>query len=126
MSDIDLSGKWSGFFNYPVALPPVNFEAVLNDVGGRLTGSTSEPDRFGRTIGAVIDGSRQGASVTFIKMYDAADGEYDVVRYAGTAAAGGDEIEGRWVVAENWSGTFLMVRGGRAAEAMEQKAEEPV
>jgi hypothetical protein len=33
MSEIDLSGKWSGFFNYPGAIPPVNFEAVLNVPG---------------------------------------------------------------------------------------------
>ena len=126
-NSLDLTGNWAGFYNYPVAAPPVNFQAVLHDSGGRLTGTTSEPGDAGAgTLHAVIDGRRQGAAVSFLKMYDQADEDYDSVQYSGTVASGGDEIEGRWQVAGGWSGTFLMVRARRAFEEAERLEAETV
>ena len=124
---LDLTGEWAGFYNYPVPAPPVNFEAVLHDLGGRLTGTTAEPDdTSGGTLHAVVDGRRQGAAVSFLKMYDQADEHYDTVQYSGTVASGGDEIEGRWQVAGGWSGTFLMVRARGAAEEAELQEAETI
>ena len=129
-ADLDLSGQWTGFFNYPVAAQPVNFEAVLHDAAGRLTGTTTEPGTtrgsLGRTLHAVIDGHREGRSVSFIKMYDDADGEYDSVRYTGAVAGGGDEIAGSWEIPGIWSGTFLMVRRPAASQSERREAGEEV
>ena len=128
--DIDLSGRWAGFFNYPDSGPPVNFEAVLREHAGRLTGTTTElgdtPDTLGRVLNGVIDGHRDGASVHFIKMYEEADEEYDVVHYSGRVEAGGNEIAGRWEIPRIWSGTFLMVRNAGTAEPIERAVEETV
>jgi len=127
--DLDLSGEWTGVYNYPVAIPPVSFEAAIQDQGGRISGTTSEvgPSAFGSPSkrDAVIDGHREGRSVRFIKMYDRADEEYDVVTYAGSIEAEGDEIGGTWAVAGT-SGTFLMVRRSRASEAVERETDERI
>ncbi len=130
MSDaVDLSGEWTGVYNYPFALPPVAFEAVLLDGNGRISGTTSEmggtPFSPKRRLDAVIDGSRNGRSVQFIKMYDQADGEYDVVQYEGTIDPDGDEIGGRWVVS-GMTGTFLMVRQSKAKEMAKLAIEEKI
>ena len=129
-ADLDLSGDWAGFFNYPSARPAVNFEAVLRDVDGRLTGTSTEisdmPTSFGALLHAVLDGQREGSSVSFLKMYEDADEEYDVVRYTGTVDAGGDEIAGQWEIPGVWSGTFLMIRAAGAAETIEREVTEEV
>src|SRR3546814_17044997 len=64
----------------------------------------------GQTLHAVIDGRRKGGSIRFLKMYDEAEGGYDVVHYDGALHADGNEIEGQWQIAGIWSGTFLMIR----------------
>ena len=38
-ADLDLSGRWTGMFNYPGPFPPVGFEAELRDQGGSITGT---------------------------------------------------------------------------------------
>lgn len=127
--DLDLSGEWTGVYNYPVALPPVAFEAVIQDLSGRINGTTREvgPSAFGSPSrrDAVIDGHRQGRSVRFIKMYDRADEEYDVVIYSGSIEAEGDEIGGTWSLAGT-SGTFLMVRRSRSSGTVERETEERI
>ena len=129
-TDIDLSGRWMGFFNYPVARPPVSFEASLHDSGGVITGVTTEPSDvpggLARTVSATIDGRREGSSVTFVKVYDQFDGHYDLVHYQGAVQAGRDEIEGRWEIPGNWGGTFLMVRASGTSEEIELEVEDPV
>ena len=127
---VDLTGRWTGFFNYPASTRAVNFEAVLRDDDGRLTGTTTEPGDTLRTVGglvtAQIDGGRDGHSVSFVKIYDAADSEYDLVHYSGTVEAEGNEIGGRWEIQSGWSGSFLMVRSAGAAQQIEQEAVESV
>lgn len=123
--ELDLTGQWAGFYNYPVPAPPVNFQAVLQDSGGRLSGTIAEPDDARAsegTLHAVIDGRREGAAISFLKMYDEADEYYDTVHYMGTVTSGGDEIEGRWEVRGGWSGTFLMVRARGASDQAEREA----
>ena len=125
MKGIDLSGRWSGFYSYPVALPPVAFEAELREVAGRLTGTTSESED-GRPLNAVLDGHRSGRSVRFAKMYEAADEGYDTVEYVGELSEDGNEISGRWRISGIWSGTFLMVRAGGKREEAERKVSAEV
>jgi len=125
----DLSGHWSGFYNYPGEGPPVRFDTDLRESSGRLTGTTTEssdlPDRCGETLHAVIDGHREGLSVSFLKMYEA-DDDHDVVHYQGTLHVDGNEIEGRWDIPGIWSGTFLMVRASGLQEEVIVAEEAPV
>jgi hypothetical protein len=127
-TDLDLSGEWTGFFNYPRLLPPTNFTASLRDHGGALAGETAEPDLHnpGNVLHAVIDGTRDGSEVSFTKIYDDLLHAADVVHYRGTVQAGGDEIEGSWDIPGVWSGTFLMIRGAGAAETIEREVTEEV
>ena len=117
----DLSGGWRGTFHYPHGLPPTYFSVILSDRDGLLSGTVEEPLplELGRsgTIGATLDGRRQGSSVRFTKFYDP-DRDFDAVAYEGTISPEGDEVSGRWNIAGAWSGTVLMVREpGQAAEA---------
>jgi hypothetical protein len=128
-AEYDLSGAWSGIYSYPSRFPPNSFEAVLRDAGGSLTGTTTERDGVfdgNRTLHAVIDGQREGASVRFLKMYDMGGEDYDVVRYTGIVTEGGDEISGTWEVPGRWQGSFLMVRGPRAGAAIERRVTEKI
>ena len=126
---LDLSGEWTGIYNYPIAMPPVAFEAAVHEAGGRISGTTTEmggtPFSPKRRLDAVIDGTRAGQAVTFIKMYDQADGEYDVVQYSGTLDPEGEEIGGHWTVS-GMSGTFLMIRRSRTKESVSLEAEEKI
>ena len=126
--DYDLSGQWSGIFNYPSMFPPNSFEATIRDVGGVITGLITQPrevfDVPGPSRQAVIEGSRSGATLSFIKIYD--DLERPTPHYHGTVQPGGDEIEGEWTIPGDWSGTFLMIRGSRAGESVERRVSEKV
>ncbi len=110
----DLSGKWSGIFNYPHTEPPTAFEADIADLGGSIVGTVHEPNLYsnppGALIAAAIDGHRDGRSVTFSKFYDASEGYDDMVVYTGTLNDEATEISGRWTIPGVWSGTFLMIR----------------
>ena len=129
-SDIDLTGQWSGLFNYPDGGPATPFEAELRESAGCVTGTTTEPGdtiaSAGQILHAVIDGRRDGSSVRFLKMYDGAIQDYDVVHNEGVVHADGDEIDGRWTVPGIWSGTFLMVRTRKEEQAAERKVSEEV
>jgi len=124
----DLSGQWSGIYNYPSLYPPNTFEATIRDTGGVVTGVISQPGEFFEPAGtvqtAVIEGSRSGTSLSFIKMYD--DLNRPTPHYHGTIQPGGDEIEGEWTIPGNWSGTFLMVRGPRAKASVERRVTEKI
>ena len=125
-AEYDLSGQWSGIYNYPSLYPPNTFEATIRDSGGLVTGVISQPGEFFEAAGtvqhAVIEGSRTGSTLAFIKIYD--DLARPTPHYRGTIQPGGDEIEGEWTIPGDWSGTFLMIRGARAGEAIERKVSE--
>ncbi|HEX4738242.1 MAG TPA: hypothetical protein VH331_11840 [Allosphingosinicella sp.] len=124
-ADLDLTGRWSGIYNYPHTMPPTPFEAVLRDGGGLITGETVEPGGRGGTLHAMVEGQRQGSAVRFAKLYDEPPRAAYRVDYVGAIADGGDEIHGRWQIPGNWSGTFLMVReGGAEEEAAERESAE--
>ena len=70
----DLSGLWSGIYTYPSLYPPNMFEATIRDTGGLITGVISQPGEFfeppGTVQHAVIEGSREGGTLSFVKIYD--------------------------------------------------------
>ena len=127
-ADHDLSGEWSGIYNYPAHYPPNSFEAVIRDSGGAISGVIRQPGEFFEPPGtfqhAVIEGSREGSLLRFVKIYD--DLSRPTPHYRGTIQPGGDEIEGEWTIPGDWSGTFLMIRGSRAQEEMVRRIEEKV
>lgn len=126
----DLTGRWTGIFNYPSSDPPNSFEAELRDSGGLLTGLTTELDDHpygpGEILHAVIDGRREGSVVRFNKRYDDFDLMPDLVHYDGFIHPGGDEIEGQWEIEGFWSGTFMMVRRGGSGEEVAEMVSETI
>jgi hypothetical protein len=121
-AELDLSGRWIGIFNYPSRLPPEQFEAELRETGGLITGLTSEPSgHTGVILTAVLEGTRHDTAATFTKRYDDYEEMPHKVLYTGTVAADGNEIEGRWEISPAWSGSFIMIREGKA-QAEEERA----
>ena len=123
---LDVSGEWTGIYSYPSGLPPISFLAALTEREGWIAGVIEEHSREGagpaRRLGASIQGRRSGAAVTWLKLYDDPGFGYDAVGYEGAVSADGEEISGRWSIAGEWSGAFLMVRKSRAAAARERRA----
>ena len=127
-SEHDLTGEWRGIYNYPSDFPPNSFEASLVDAGGRISGVIRQPGEFFEPPGivqhAVIDGAREGAILTFVKIYD--DLGRVTPHYRGTIQPGGDEVVGEWTIPGDWSGTFLMVRAPRSEAAAKLEVGETV
>ena len=126
--EYDLTGEWSGIYNYPRLYPPNAFEASIRDSGGIITGVIRQPGEFFEPAGilqhSVIEGSRAGSTVRWVKVYD--DLSRATPHYEGRIQPGGDEIEGEWHIPGDWSGTFLMVRGRKAGAAEERKVSEDI
>ena len=126
-----LTGVWDGtFVQQQVGM--VTFLATLIESGGALTGNVTEPCTSPgcplATHNASIAGHRSGSAVSFIKRYEPRVNGYDTVSYEGTVNADATEIDGQWKLPGTMgSGTFLMVRSGKPAEAVasEQRAKEP-
>jgi hypothetical protein len=127
-AEADLSGRWTGIYSYPAQFPPNTFEATIRDAGGLISGVIVQPREFfepgGGAQHAVIDGSRDGASIRFVKIYD--DLSRPTPHYEGTVQPGGDEIEGRWTIPGDWSGTFMMIRASGAEEKLTRRVSEKV
>ncbi len=122
----DLSGAWTGLFNYPIELPPVSFRAKLRDAGGHVSGITTEDGAslgLSGSVSAVIEGRHQGGLLRFTKIYDALEHAAHPIQYEGEIADGGNEVSGEWTIPGIWSGTFLMVRDPGSRTAARQKAE---
>ena len=124
----DLTGEWSGIYNYPALLPPNTFEASIRDAGGNITGVIRQPGEIiepaGITQHSVIEGSRNGSQVRWVKIYD--DLSRATPHYRGTILPGGDEIEGEWHIPGDWSGTFMMVRARKAKAEEVRKVDEEI
>jgi hypothetical protein len=68
---------------------------------------------------ASIAGHRSGSAVSFVKRYEPPSYGYDTVFYEGVVNAEATEIDGRWKLPGTlFSGTFLMVRSTKPAEAV--------
>jgi hypothetical protein len=61
-------------------------------------------------ISATLQGRRDGARVTWLKLYDRMLRAYNEVAYEGQVNEDATEISGQWRIPGNWSGTFLMIR----------------
>ncbi|MBI3438824.1 MAG: hypothetical protein HY054_09305 [Proteobacteria bacterium] len=113
-----LTGSWSGAFRYPAdRMPETVFNAQIEEIGGGgFTGDIQEDDwRYGApdtVITSQLDGKRTGNTITFVKFYDGSGDQVHAVRYEGTANDTLTRIEGRWIINENWSGTFFMTLRG--------------
>lgn len=116
----NLTGVWQGLYSYPAAVAPVPFTATVLESGAWVSGAVHEIayDEYGvAEVFSTLLGKRSGASLTFTKTYDGANGwEHDVF-YAGVLSADGSEVEGTWTLPGEFSGKFLMIRsqGARAA-----------
>jgi len=128
----DLTGVWDGTYIQP-QVGMVTFLVTLIESGGALTGNVTEPcmrtDCPLRTHNASIAGHQSGCAVSFVKRYDPPGYGYDKVAYEGTINADATEISGRWMFpGAPLSGTFLMVRSTKTAEAVatEELTKEPV
>ena len=126
--EYDLSGEWKGIYSYPRHLPPNTFEASIRDNGGIISGVIRQGREVIEPPGgpqhAVIDGSRQGSHVRWVKVYD--DLTRETPHYTGTIQPGGEEIAGEWHIPGDWSGTFLTVRARKAKAEQERKVSEQI
>jgi hypothetical protein len=128
-----LTGVWDGTY-VQSGVGMVTFLTTLIETGGALGGNVTEPCirpncSVGGTHNASIDGHRSGTAVSFVKRYEPSGCDYDTVFYEGLVNADATEIDGRWRLPGSMgSGTFLMVRSGKRAEAVEveEQAKEPV
>lgn len=126
-----LTGVWDGTFVQP-RVGMVTFLATLIESGGALGGNLTEPCIMpGCPLGthnASIAGHRSGSAVSFVKRYEPPGYGYTTVSYEGSVNADATEIDGRWrLPGTTLSGTFLMVRSTKSAEAIatEEPSEEP-
>ena len=106
----DVGGVWYGRWTArDPAVAPGSFIALLTEVGGAITGETSERDEVGGGInGADVIGRRTGSTVRFIKHY--ARGRLShAVRYDGVLDSSGTKIAGEWSLA-GYRGGFTMER----------------
>jgi hypothetical protein len=99
--------------------------ATLLETASYVSGATHEPravgGRPGETLFATLMGNRDTHTVRFTKSYEAADQDYTVVEYEGTLSGDGTEIEGRWTIPGNCSGTFLMIRSTQTETTRSRK-----
>lgn len=127
----NLTGVWDG--TYVQAQRGVTFLATLIDADGALGGNVTEPCMWAGcpsgSHNASISGHRSGSVVSFIKRYEPSACSYDTVSYEGAVNTEETEIDGRWRIpgAPPFSGTFLMVRSTRPAQAVmtEEQVKEP-
>jgi hypothetical protein len=110
---VNLTGFWTGtYWYYVYRQPVVPFLANVDDHGGRLAGSISEPDihmQTGVRIEAFLVGECEGMRVTFAKVYDGAGPFAHRVDYTGSLSDDGKSLTGSWYLSGDWGG-FEMTR----------------
>src|SRR3546814_16095633 len=72
----------------------------------------------------MLEGTRQGERIALINAYN--DGQEPPIAYTGTANDDSSEIIGRWSIAGQWSGTFIMVRRTDASAQIDVRIAETV
>ena len=121
-----LTGVWHGLYTYANQPEPVYFVATLIESGSHLSGTTFE-SAVGQTgapltLNALIEGTRAGVSIAFLKRYDGSGGWHHGVAYEGTLNGERTEIEGGWTIGSAASGRFLMIRSSGASETVVRRA----
>ncbi len=111
----NLTGRWTGRYDYTRDAEAVPFEVVLDDNGGVLSGDITEPNTFRRDMGAhlaaTLIGDRLGFDVSFRKTYGGFDQGDDPI-YEGALNDALTRIDGVWRFPDepDWLGRFMMVR----------------
>jgi len=108
----ELSGTWSGRYEYPDGRPGVDFTMNLVFSQGTIAGSVVEPNTFGdstsNNLYANFTGAVNGDDIRWLKTYDGTGGVSHSVTYEGTLDRAGKSIAGRWT--SGASGTFTLSR----------------
>ena len=119
----NLAGVWYGRYDALGYPETNNFVAQLNDDGGAISGSITEPDTTGQydVRRAFVSGSRSGSTLRFVKQYDGGALAH-AVRYSGEINADATEIAGTWVIVRH-HGVFSMRREKFLAADLEDEAE---
>jgi hypothetical protein len=73
---------------------------------------------------ATLDGERDGALVSFTKVYDTEGAPRHAILYEGRLNADASEVEGTWTIRGVWSGKFLMIRTRRPPQAAKAQRRE--
>ncbi len=109
----NLTGFWVGRYSYDGGIGDVvQFLVLLDEQGGALSGTISEPNSIGlssRELHAFLSGHRNGADIAFAKTYDGASDAAHRVDYHGQLNSEATEIIGRWAIAPE-GGDFMMRR----------------
>lgn len=124
---MDLTGHWTGSYDYPGGREPGAFVATLIGHGAGFSGLTMEVSRDGQgrrvQPSASVSGAVAEGVATFTKTYDGSAGWVHAVICEGAVTDDGHRIEGTWLVPGNWSGRFRMTRPRRATTAATRVAE---
>lgn len=120
----DLSGVWYGRWSSEDSfIYPGSFIALLEDLGGSLSGTVTEPDpEDGGIARAWVAGRRSGSTIEWTKQYDGSGRMAHAVFYSGQVNGEGTEIAGSWRL-EMWSGSFAMQREAFTEEELEAEEE---
>lgn len=119
----DLTGVWYGRYVGDLGEQENSFIAVLEDAGGALSGSITEPapEISAGIRRAIVSGSRGGSALRFTKQYISGRWNH-AVAYHGQVDDQGTTVTGRWQV--DWlRGSFVMEREKFSAEELEEEEE---
>ncbi len=134
MDNVDISGEWTGVYDYPsnedVAVP---FRADLSDINGIISGDVREPNTFVNKVGnelfSLVNGKRDGLSITFLKIYESSEetDSYEII-YEGAINRDITIIQGIWKTTDDltWSGPFIMNRAQKIELKKDIKQEENI
>jgi hypothetical protein len=120
----NLGGVWYGRYDALGYADTNNFVARLDDDGGTISGTITEPDTSG--VGGVrrafVSGSRSGSGLRFVKQYDGGALAH-AVRYSGQINADATEISGVWIIVRH-HGVFTMRREKFSENDLEHEEEQ--
>ena len=120
----DLTGVWYGRYATESGDQDNSFIAVIEEQGGAVTGTVTEPDDSGAggIRRATLAGQRTGSAVAFVKQYQGSAGWFHAVHYQGQVDGSGREVAGSWRI--NWlTGRFTMTREKFVGEELEELEE---
>ncbi|WP_010542928.1 hypothetical protein [Sphingomonas elodea] len=122
MSGNSVTGVWYGrWASDDGAVEPNRFIALLEEQGGAISGTVSEPDRGGGPpVHATLRGARSGGAIHWIKQYDGAGPFAHAVHYSGEVRDDATRIAGTWQFA-HYSGAFVMERETFSAEELAEE-----
>jgi hypothetical protein len=123
-SPLDISGVWYGrYFASSAGADENSFIAHLEEVGGEVSGTITEPDDSGQdeVRRAFVNGDRSGTALRFTKQYDPAGSLAHSVAYAGTISDDGTEVTGEWRFS-GYHGSFVMNRETFTADELDEEA----